>query len=285
MAAFMTSRICRRATLACVERSGEHVGGDAVDLGVELEGRDRVGGAGDLEVHVAERVLGAEDVGERDVLVVLLHEAHGDAGDGRPDRHTGVHQRQARRAHRPHRGRAVRRHDLADEAQRVGEVLLAGDDGQHGAGGERTVADLAALRRTDAAGLAVGPRRHVVVVQVALAVVRRQRVDHLVHARHRQRQHVHHLGLATLEQARAVSRRQHADLGRHRTQVGDATAVDAEALGDDPLADQLLGERADRFLDGLLLAGELGALGRTARRSPWRPRRRWRRCARPCRRS
>jgi hypothetical protein len=27
-----------------------------------------LGGAGDLEVHVAERVLGAEDVGERDVL-------------------------------------------------------------------------------------------------------------------------------------------------------------------------------------------------------------------------
>ena len=55
-----------------------------------------------------------------------------------------------------------------DEAQRVGELLLARHDRQHGPGGERTVADLAALRRTDAAGLAVGPRRHVVVVQVAL---------------------------------------------------------------------------------------------------------------------
>ncbi len=50
---------------------------------------------------------------------------------------------------------------------------------------------------------------------------------------------------------------EHADLGRDRTQVGEAAAVDADAFLDDPLADQLLGERADRFLDLLLAAGEL----------------------------
>ena len=38
-----------------------------------------VAGAGDLEVHVAEVVLGALDVGEDDVVVALLDEAHRDA--------------------------------------------------------------------------------------------------------------------------------------------------------------------------------------------------------------
>ena len=41
-------------------------------------------GAGDLEVHVAEVVLDAGDVGEHDVVVALLDEAHRDAGDRAP---------------------------------------------------------------------------------------------------------------------------------------------------------------------------------------------------------
>ena len=36
-------------------------------------------GPGDLEVHVAEVVLDAGDVGEDDVVVTLLDQAHGDA--------------------------------------------------------------------------------------------------------------------------------------------------------------------------------------------------------------
>ena len=41
-------------------------------------------GAGDLEVHVAEVVLGALDVGEDDVVVAFLHQAHRDAADRAP---------------------------------------------------------------------------------------------------------------------------------------------------------------------------------------------------------
>ena len=54
--------------LGLLQRLGQDVGREAVDLGVELQGGDEVTGAGDLEVHVAEGVLGAEDVGERRVL-------------------------------------------------------------------------------------------------------------------------------------------------------------------------------------------------------------------------
>ena len=51
-------------------------------------------GAGDLEVHVAEVILVAEDVGEHGEALLLLDQAHGDAGDRRLHRHAGVHQRQ-----------------------------------------------------------------------------------------------------------------------------------------------------------------------------------------------
>src|SRR6056297_1490467 len=112
------------------QRSGEHVGGDAVDLRVELQRRDGVFRAGDLVVHVAEGVLGTEDVGERDVLAAFVDETHGDTGHVALGGHAGIHQRQARCAHRGHRGGAVRRHHLGHEAQRVGEVLLVGDHRQ-----------------------------------------------------------------------------------------------------------------------------------------------------------
>ena len=90
--------------------------------------------------------------------------------------------------------------------------------------------------------------------------LRRQRVDHLVHAGHGHRQDVHDLGLATLEQTRTVSGRQDADFGGHGTEIGDATAIHADALVDDPATHELLAQRTDRFLDHAVLAGELARL-------------------------
>src|SRR6476469_522529 len=54
------------------QRGGQDLGGDPVELGVELERGDELLGAGDLEVHVAEGVLGTEDVGQRDVLCLTV---------------------------------------------------------------------------------------------------------------------------------------------------------------------------------------------------------------------
>ena len=67
--------------------------------------------------------------------------------------------------------------------------------------GEHAVADLATLGATHAACLTIGVGRHVVVVHVALLGFRTDRVEHLVHARHAEREDVQHLGLAPLEQA------------------------------------------------------------------------------------
>ncbi len=50
------------------QRGAQHLGVDAVELGVQLQGRDEVTGTGNLEVHVAEAILGAQDVGQGDGL-------------------------------------------------------------------------------------------------------------------------------------------------------------------------------------------------------------------------
>src|SRR5690606_29887676 len=51
-----------QATLACpLERSAHHIKRETRDLDVHLDGRDALLRAGDLEVHVTERVLHTED--------------------------------------------------------------------------------------------------------------------------------------------------------------------------------------------------------------------------------
>ena len=171
--------------LRLLERLREHVGRDAGELRVELERRDEVLRPGDLEVHVAVGVLRPEDVRERDVLAAFVDQTHRDAGDHVVDRNAGVHERQRRAADARHRRRAVRRQDLGHDAERVRELVLRRDHRQERTLGERTVADLAALRSAHEAGLPGRERREVVVVHVALGLLGIDRVDHLLHAHHR----------------------------------------------------------------------------------------------------
>ena len=68
--------------------------GDALDLDVHLQRGDAGGGAGDLEVHVAEVVFVAQDVGEHGEAVAFPDQAHGDAGHVGLEGDAGIHQRQ-----------------------------------------------------------------------------------------------------------------------------------------------------------------------------------------------
>ena len=136
--------------------------------------------------------------------------------------------------------------------------------GQHrheGALGEEAVPDLATLRAADATGLTGRVRREVVVVQVALVRHRRQRVDLLLHLEHVQRGDTQDLGLAALEDRRAVDARDDLHLGVERTDVGEAATVDAHAVGEDAAAHDLL---RDRLVGGRELerrdGGELARL-------------------------
>src|SRR5262249_42664953 len=124
---------------------------------------------------------------------------------------------------------------------------------------ERAVADLAPLRRADAAGLTGGERRGVVVVDVALVRLGGQRGDLLFHAPHVQRGDTQDLGLAAREQRPAGRPRDRGDLGGQRPDVGEATAVDAHLVAQDALADQLLVQRAEGRAELLLAVLELVA--------------------------
>src|SRR4051812_7570775 len=83
----------RPRPLRLVERVPHDLLRHARDLDVHLQRGDPVARAGDLEVHVTEVILGSLDIGEDDVVVALLDEAHRDPADRRLDRHAGVHQR------------------------------------------------------------------------------------------------------------------------------------------------------------------------------------------------
>jgi hypothetical protein len=89
---------------ACLRQRNRHdLLGDALDLDVHLQRSDAAIGAGDLEIHVTEMILIAEDVGQHREARAVFDKAHGNAGDVRLGRYAGVHQRQARAAYRRHR--------------------------------------------------------------------------------------------------------------------------------------------------------------------------------------
>ena len=126
--------------------------------------------------------------------------------------------------------------------------MRARDDGKQRALGEGTVTDLTALRRTHSTRLARGERREVVVVHVALLLVERDRVEHLLHAGHAEREDRQDLRLAPLEEAGAVRGRDDADLGAQRADVGGTAPVDAHTLVDDVAARHFLLQGAERPL-------------------------------------
>ncbi len=256
----------RAALLRLGEGAGEDLEGEARGLVVHLERRDAALGAADLEVHVAEEVLDALDVGEDDGLALLLDEAHGDAGDGALQRHAAVHEGQAAAAGARHGARAVGLHDVGDDAEGVGELVLIGEDREQGALGEVAVADLAALRGAHAAGLTGAVGREAVLVHVALALGGLDGVQALALVQHAEREHGEDLGLTALEEAGAVHERQVARLHHDRADLVGRAAVNALAGLDDHRAHGLLLEFLELDgdvalpLDELVLA-KLGADG------------------------
>ena len=159
--------------LRLVQGLGQHVGRKAVNLRIELQRRHGVGRAGDLKVHVAERVFGAQDIGERDVLAVVVDQPHSNTGHGGLDGYSRRHEREGGSADRGHRRRTVRLQDVRHHSQGVRKVLLAGKDRDQGALREHAVTDFAALRHAHATSFAHGVGRKVVVVHVATKLVGR----------------------------------------------------------------------------------------------------------------
>jgi hypothetical protein len=105
------------------------------------------------------------------------------------------------------------------------------------------MAHLTALGRTDAAGFTGAEGREVVLVHVALALLRVDRVEALAFAQGAQGAHRKGLGLTALEEAGAVHAGQVAGLDVERADVLGAAAVDALVGVDDHHAHRVLFER------------------------------------------
>ena len=99
-----------------------------------------------LEVHVAEMIFVAQDVGQHRKAVAFLDQAHGDTCHVRLERHTGIHQRQRAAADGGHRGRAVRFGDFRNHAHGVAEFFGGRQHGDQRTLGQTAMADFAALR-------------------------------------------------------------------------------------------------------------------------------------------
>src|SRR5436190_14290905 len=237
------------------QRVTQDVEGHARDLDVHLQGGDAVRGAGDLEVHVAEVVLDAGDVGEDGVVVALLDQAHRDARDRRLDRNARVHQRQRRSADRRHRRRAVGLEDVRHDANRVGELLDRRDHRHQGPLGQRAVTDVTPLGAAHEARLAHAEGREVVVVPVVLLRLEPERVETHLLLQRAQRGDAHRLRLAAREERRSVRARQQPRLDRDLADLTLAAAVRALLVDGDALADDLLLELVERELRLLAVLG------------------------------
>nr|BFE68574.1 hypothetical protein GCM10020092_018750 [Actinoplanes digitatis] len=98
-------------------------------------------------------------------------------------------------------------------------------------------------------------------MHVALGLLGSEGVQRLLEAQHVQRGDAQDLGLAALEQGRAVHPGQDADLGAQRPDVARPAAVHADLVAEHAVAHLGLGDRAERGADLLLAALELRADG------------------------
>ena len=225
------------------------LGGQAGDLDVHLHGGYAFGGTGNLEVHVAEGIFVAEDVGQHDEVIAFLDEAHSHAGDRIGNRHARVHEGQAAAAHRGHRGGTVGFQRFGHHADGEGEAVARGDDGLEGFFGQRAVADFAA-GHADGLHFAHGEGREVIVQHEGLGHVAGERIHALVVRGAAERGHAQGLRFTAREQRGAVGAGQDAGLDFNGAHGLGVAAVDAGAFVKDALAHDLLFDVADDVADG-----------------------------------
>lgn len=203
-------------------------GCQTVDLEVHLDRGDALVSARDLEIHVAVEVLETLNVDHcRPCAVLGGDQTAGNSGNRRGDRHTCVHQRESRAADRRLRSRAVRRNDLGDQTDCIGEFLDRGQNRHERTLSERSVSYFTASRAARCLSFTGGVARHIVVVHIALRLFLVDSVEQLCVGDRSEGCDRHDLSLTAREDSRAVSSRQEADLCGERTDLIHAAAVDA----------------------------------------------------------
>ena len=147
----------------------------------------------------------------------------------------------------PLRRGAVRAEHFADKADAVRELGLGRDDGLERTLGERAVADLAAAGAADAARLADGVRREVIMMDITLGILVIDGVERLEVADGAKRHGCKHLGLAAGERPEPwVRGRTPTSAANGRT--SSSAAVDTLAF-EQPAADDLLLQFIEAVVD------------------------------------
>ena len=183
-------------------------GRDTFNLDVHLKSGHTIFGTCHLEVHVAEVIFVAENVGENGKLVAFLDEPHGNTCHVILERHTGVEHRQAAAADGSHRGGTIGFADFGNHANRVVEFFGAGQHCLQSALGETTMTDFTTLGAAHATGFAGSKRRHVVMHDEAIAAFAHDVVDDLFILLGTERGEHQSLRFTTGKEGRTVGTRQ-----------------------------------------------------------------------------
>src|SRR5690606_3504290 len=195
-----------------------------------------------------------QDVGQNGELVTLQHQTHGDTGNRRLHRYTGVHQRQGSTADRGHGGRTVGLGDFRDHADGVRELVFLRQHGSNTTAGQAAVADFAATGTAHAATLTDRERREVVVQHEGVLLLAFQGIEQLCIARGTEGGNDQRLGFTTGEQGRAMGPVQYANFDLQRTYSAGVTTVDTRLAINDVLANGAVFDLTESGLD--LIGGE-----------------------------
>ena len=229
-------RVLRKFSARCVERAahdlenlrprffgaldrfGHDLVTDARKFEIELITGDAIVGAAKFEVHVAEMVFGADDVGQKlitfklSIFALLRDEADRNSGNDSFHGNSGVHEREHSAAHTGHRGRSIRFHDLARNTDRITEIVFVWHNRFERALGQSAVTDFAPARAAGSSRLANAEWRKIVMKNEALRLYAAAvSVDVLRFFYRRQSREREPLCFTALENGRAVRAGNHSN--------------------------------------------------------------------------
>ena len=200
------------------ERAANDLFVDAVDLQVELNPGDPLLGTGHLEVHIAEVIFVADDVGQQHVLAAFLDQTDRDSSHGLLNRNTGIHQTEGSAADGGHRAGTVRLGDVGDQADRVREDFGLRQHPLQRTLSESSVTEFTTTWSTNRLALTDRVGREVVIKHERLGEFAEQSIGLLLITNRTQHGRTERLRFTAGEDSRTVDAGQNADLAIDCTQ-------------------------------------------------------------------
>ena len=209
-----------------------------VNLYIHLASGNTIGRTANLEVHIAQMVLIAQNIGKNRVIACLWvgNQAHRDTAHRLADLHPGIHQSQASGANRSHRRRTVRFEDIRNHPNRIRTLVLGRQHLLQGTHRQVAMTDFTTACAADRFHLAGSKRREIVVQQEAVGTFHNRPVDGLFVQFGTQSHGAERLGLATSEDSRTVRTGQHIHFAPDRTDVFQTTAVQTDTFLENHIA-------------------------------------------------